>query len=326
MMMPSSHGGMILPHTHQQNPNQMMGMYNQNNQQQQQGSMMGQPPHPGMMSHSPHPPPHPAPGMSPHPPQPMMGQYPQQGISPHPGQQVPINGHPPPHNMIQNIHNQMLPNNPQSRVMSPQQQGNSGIMSPHHQMMNQGGPPGQPGPPQSHHQQNMMQMQQGNGPPLPPGMSRGNMMPPHPMNPNMMPHPHHPQHPHAGIMSPHNNNNNNNPNMMMNPHQHSGPQGMMGPPQNHPGGRIYPPNQPVVPNPQNPNAPPIHPCGVCHREVQGDSEEGLMCESGCNFWFHRICINMSPDAYHFIKTEVYAEWVCDNCIQTKRIAPIKFKS
>ena len=319
---------MILPHTHQQNPNQMMGMYNQNNQQQpQQPPMMGQPPHPGMMSHSPHPPPHPAPGMSPHPPQPMMGgQYPQPGISPHPGQQVSNNGHPPPHNMIQNIHNQMLPNNPQSRVMSPLQQGNSGMISPHHQMMNQGGPQGPP-PPQSHHQQNMMQMQQGNnGPPLPPGMSRGNMMPPHLMNPNMM-HPHHPQHPHAGIMSPHNNNsNNNNPNMMMNPHQHPGPQGMMGPPQNHPGGRIYPPNQPVVPNPQNPNAPPIHPCGVCHREVQGDSEEGLMCESGCNFWFHRVCINMSPDAYHFIKTEVYAEWVCDNCIQTKRIAPIKFKS
>jgi hypothetical protein len=135
------------------------------------------------------------------------------------------------------------------------------------------------------------------------------MMNPH-QPPNMPPHhPHHqpappPHHPHHQ------------PGNMMNP---------MGPPP--PGGsKIYPPNQPIIFNPQNSNAPPIHPCGVCHREVQGDSEEGLMCESGCNFWFHRICINMSPDAYHMLKNEVYAEWVCDNCIHTKRIAPIKFKS
>jgi hypothetical protein len=105
---------------------------------------------------------------------------------------------------------------------------------------------------------------------------------------------------------------------------------MMGPPQQMQhgsgGSKIYPANQPMIYNSQNPNAPPIHPCGVCHREVQGDSEEGLMCESGCNFWFHRSCIQMSPDAYHLLKTEVYAEWVCDNCIQMKRINPIKLKS
>ena len=143
-------------------------------------------------------------------------------------------------------------------------------------------------------------------------------------------------HPHAGMMSPHNQQPPP-PNMMMNPHQqhphhphqHGGPGGMMnpmGPPPPGSGGKIYPPNQPIIFNPQNSNAPPIHPCGVCHREVQGDSEEGLMCESGCNFWFHRVCINMSPDAYHMLKNEIYAEWVCDNCIHTKRIAPIKFKS
>ena len=79
-------------------------------------------------------------------------------------------------------------------------------------------------------------------------------------------------------------------------------------------------------NPANPNAPPIYPCGVCHREVQGDSDEAIMCESGCNFWFHRSCIHMMPEAYHFLKKEVYAEWVCENCIQHKRIAPIKFKN
>ena len=83
--------------------------------------------------------------MSPHPQQPGMmgpGQYPPgPGISPHPGQQVPGGAPPgPPHNMLQNVHNQMLPNNPQGRVMSPsqQQQAGNGMMSPHYQ----GGPPG----------------------------------------------------------------------------------------------------------------------------------------------------------------------------------------
>ena len=92
------------------------------------------------------------------------------------------------------------------------------------------------------------------------------------------------------------------------------------------GGKIYPPNQPLIFNPQNPNAPPIHPCGVCHREVQGDSEEALLCESGCNFWFHRICINMSPDAYALLRNEAFTEWVCDICMRSKNVPPIKLRS
>jgi hypothetical protein len=51
-------------------------------------------------------------------------------------------------------------------------------------------------------------------------------------------------------------------------------------------GKIYPADTPMVFNPQNPNAPPIYPCGVCHKEVH-DNDQGLLCESGCNFWFHR---------------------------------------
>ncbi len=90
-----------------------------------------------------------------------------------------------------------------------------------------------------------------------------------------------------------------------------------------PNGKVYPANMPMIFNPQNPNAPPIYPCGVCHREVQGESDEAMMCESGCNFWFHRTCIGMLPEAYIFLKKEIFAEWVCDNCIQSKRI---KFKS
>ena len=43
----------------------------------------------------------------------------------------------------------------------------------------------------------------------------------------------------------------------------------------------------MVFNPQNPNAPPIYPCGVCHKEVH-DNDQAIPCESGCNFWFHRF--------------------------------------
>lgn len=51
-------------------------------------------------------------------------------------------------------------------------------------------------------------------------------------------------------------------------------------------GKVYPSDTPMVFNPQNPNAPPIYPCGVCHKEVH-DNDQGILCESGCNFWFHR---------------------------------------
>ena len=42
---------------------------------------------------------------------------------------------------------------------------------------------------------------------------------------------------------------------------------MPGPPGPLGSGKIYPPNQPMVFNPSNPNAPPIYPCGGCHKEV-----------------------------------------------------------
>lgn len=51
-------------------------------------------------------------------------------------------------------------------------------------------------------------------------------------------------------------------------------------------GKVYPADQPMVFNSQNPNAPPIYPCGVCHKEVH-DNDQAILCESGCNFWFHR---------------------------------------
>ncbi|KAG8177753.1 hypothetical protein JTE90_008854 [Oedothorax gibbosus] len=89
-------------------------------------------------------------------------------------------------------------------------------------------------------------------------------------------------------------------------------------------GKLYPPDQPMVFNPQNPNAPPIYPCGICHKEVH-DNDHAILCESGCNFWFHRVCTGLSEPAFHLLHTEVYAEWVCDKCLATKNIPLVKFK-
>ncbi|OWF52302.1 Protein pygopus [Mizuhopecten yessoensis] len=102
------------------------------------------------------------------------------------------------------------------------------------------------------------------------------------------------------------------------PHPGSGP----GP---HMAGKIYPHDQPMVFNPSNPNAPPIYPCGACHKEVH-DNDQAILCESGCNFWFHRICTGLSEAAFHMLTQEVYAEWVCDKCLATKNIPLIKLKS
>lgn len=89
-------------------------------------------------------------------------------------------------------------------------------------------------------------------------------------------------------------------------------------------GKVYPPDQPMVFNPQNPNAPPIYPCGICHKEVH-DNDQAILCESGCNFWFHRACTGLTDAAYHLLTAEVYAEWVCDKCLTSKNIPLVKFK-
>ena len=89
-------------------------------------------------------------------------------------------------------------------------------------------------------------------------------------------------------------------------------------------GKVYPANQPMVFNPSNPNAPPIYPCGICHKEVH-DNDQAILCESGCNFWFHRICTGLTEPAYHMLTQEVYAEWVCDKCLMHKNIPLVKMK-
>lgn len=92
----------------------------------------------------------------------------------------------------------------------------------------------------------------------------------------------------------------------------------------HMGGKVYPMDQPMVFNPANPNAPPIYPCGVCHKEVH-DNDQAILCESGCNFWFHRICTGLTEPAFHMLTQEVYAEWVCEKCVSMKEIPLIKLK-
>merc|ERR1719489_13304 len=103
-----------------------------------------------------------------------------------------------------------------------------------------------------------------------------------------------------------------------------GPPGMGGP---GPMGRdtVYPPDQPMIFNPQNPSAPPIYPCGICRKEVH-ENDQAILCESGCNFWFHRVCTGLAEAAFHYLTQEIYAEWVCDNCFSSKNVPLVKFKS
>ena len=89
-------------------------------------------------------------------------------------------------------------------------------------------------------------------------------------------------------------------------------------------GKVYPPNQPMVFNPSNPNAPPIYPCGICHKEVH-DNDQAILCESGCNFWFHRVCTGLTESAFLMLTKDVYAEWVCDKCLSSKNIPLVKMK-
>merc|ERR1719273_387771 len=118
-----------------------------------------------------------------------------------------------------------------------------------------------------------------------------------------------------------------------------GPQGGMPPGPGGPGGmmnrsthnplsmsneKLYPPGQSMVFNPQNPNAPPIYPCGNCRKEVH-DNDQAILCESGCNFWYHRPCTGLLEPAFHFLTQDVYAEWVCDTCFKSKDVPLVKFK-
>lgn len=84
----------------------------------------------------------------------------------------------------------------------------------------------------------------------------------------------------------------------------------------------FPPGKGQYMNRENGGA--IYPCGVCHKEVH-DNDQAVFCESGCNFWFHRICTGLTEAAFHMLTQEVAAEWVCDKCVQTKNVPLVRFK-
>jgi len=86
--------------------------------------------------------------------------------------------------------------------------------------------------------------------------------------------------------------------------------------------RVYPPNQAMIFSPNNPTAPPIFPCGKCHREVH-ENDEAIQCAVGCKFFFHRPCSKLTQVAYQLLQNEPLAEWVCDDCWMDGDIPPVK---
>jgi len=66
----------------------------------------------------------------------------------------------------------------------------------------------------------------------------------------------------------------------------------------------------------------MYPCGICTKEVS-DADEAILCEAGCEFWYHRNCTGMTDIAYQFLTNEENCEWVCDKCIATKSVPLVK---
>uniref|UniRef100_A0A914WFP6 PHD-type domain-containing protein n=1 Tax=Plectus sambesii TaxID=2011161 RepID=A0A914WFP6_9BILA len=73
------------------------------------------------------------------------------------------------------------------------------------------------------------------------------------------------------------------------------------------------------------NAPPIHYCDGCRREIK-DDEQGIQCTAagqGCNNWFHQECSGLTPDAFAMIQNEPLADWVCSTCNNSKSIEYVR---
>ena len=66
-------------------------------------------------------------------------------------------------------------------------------------------------------------------------------------------------------------------------------------------------------------------CNFCDCLQVHENDQAILCESGCNFWFHRTCVGLTEEAFRMLKTEVYAEWVCDRCFSSKNIPLVKYK-
>uniref|UniRef100_A0A131YAD7 Pygopus n=1 Tax=Rhipicephalus appendiculatus TaxID=34631 RepID=A0A131YAD7_RHIAP len=83
-------------------------------------------------------------------------------------------------------------------------------------------------------------------------------------------------------------------------------------------GTVYSPSRRIVCDRGYPATAPIYPCGVCHRAVE-DYDEGILCEAGCNFWFHRSCTDLTETAFHLFTREAYTEWACDRCASSENM-------
>ena len=59
-------------------------------------------------------------------------------------------------------------------------------------------------------------------------------------------------------------------------------------------------------------------CGVCAREVRYQ-DEGILCEAGCNQWYHRECVKLTKLAFELLQGEERAQWACDTCVATRRV-------
>ncbi|XP_038078338.1 protein pygopus-like [Patiria miniata] len=115
------------------------------------------------------------------------------------------------------------------------------------------------------------------------------------------------------------------PGMMMNSGYPRGgmPPGGYPPPGPHNGPPIH--HHPPMYNMGNhQQGPPIFICGICRMDIH-EGEETILCESGCNMWFHRVCTGLTEAAYSLLTTEQLAEWACDRCIREKKIPLVKIK-
>ncbi|KAI6649944.1 Pygopus-like protein 1-like [Oopsacas minuta] len=68
-----------------------------------------------------------------------------------------------------------------------------------------------------------------------------------------------------------------------------------------------------------------YPCGICMKPVN-DNDEAILCDSGCDIWYHCSCTGMNPEAYELLKGEDTACWACDLCVFKKGIPCLRVKS
>lgn len=57
-------------------------------------------------------------------------------------------------------------------------------------------------------------------------------------------------------------------------------------------------------------AAPSPSCKVCMKLVL-DTEDGILCDSKCNRWFHRVCVNISKADYTQLSKDNNKKWHCN---------------